>query len=77
MDPSERRLFLRVKPGHEEDLRTALRSPHEARFMLFDGLDGCMQVLFSTSFDRPWDAGAEGFDSILQHVEGYEDLGPS
>jgi hypothetical protein len=94
---SEFSLFFGVRPGHEDDMREALRtlqsspgyrpgdyempiaSIHEARFVQFDA---GKRLLFATSFDGPWDAYMEDFaskplqlfDSIFQHVEGYEGL---
>jgi hypothetical protein len=96
---SEFSLFFRVKAGHGETVRAALRnlqeSPgyrpgdygmaiatiHEARFVLFDD---DTRLAFITSFDGPWDAYMEDFftsgptlalfDSIFQHVEGYDGL---
>ena len=56
-----------------------IASIHEARFVLFDE---DTRLLFATSFDGSWDAYMEDFaakplqlfDSIFQHVEGYEGL---
>ena len=96
---SEFSLFFRVKPGHGEGLRAALRdlqetpgyrpgdygvairTIHEARFVLFDE---DTRLAFVTSFDGPWDAYMEDFftsgptlalfDVIFRHVEGYDGL---
>jgi hypothetical protein len=96
---SEFSLFFRVKPGHEDALREAVRTLqnhpgyrpgdyhiaiatiHEARFVLFDD---DTRLLFATSFDGPWDAYMDDFatsgptlqlfDTIFQHVEGYDGL---
>ena len=96
---SEFSLFFRVRPGHEEALREAVRTLqdhpgyrpgdygiaiatiHEARFVLFDD---DTRLLFATSFDGPWDAYMDDFatsgptlqlfDTIFQHVEGYDGL---
>lgn len=96
---SEFSLFFQVKPGHGGALREALAALqnhpgyrpgeynmaiatiHEARFVLFDD---DTRLLFSTSFDGPWDAYMEDFftsgptlslfDVVFEHVEGYEGL---
>jgi hypothetical protein len=59
----------------------AIPTIHEARFVLFDD---DTRLLFATSFDGPWDAYMDDFftsgptlqlfDSVFQHVEGYEGL---
>jgi hypothetical protein len=59
----------------------AIATIHEARFVLFDD---DTRLAFITSFDGPWDAYMEDFftsgptlalfDSIFQHVEGYDGL---
>ena len=96
---SEFSLFFRVRPGHGDALREAVRTLqdhpgyrpgdyqiaiatiHEARFVLFDD---DTRLLFATSFDGPWDAYMDDFatsgptlqlfDTIFQHVEGYDGL---
>src|ERR687894_2567641 len=71
---------LQASPGYRPgDYEVPIASIHEARFVLFDD---DTRLLFATSFDGPWDAYMEDFaskplklfDSIFQHVEGYEGL---
>jgi len=59
----------------------AIKTIHEARFVLFDD---DTRLAFVTSFDGPWDAYMEDFftsgptlalfDIIFRHVEGYDGL---
>jgi hypothetical protein len=66
------------RPG---DYGMAIRTIHEARFVLFDD---DTRLAFVTSFDGPWDAYMEDFftsgptlalfDVIFRHVEGYDGL---
>src|SRR3954453_12561794 len=66
------------RPG---DYGMAIRTIHEARFVLFDD---DTRLAFVTSFDGPWDAYMEDFftsgptlalfDLIFRHVEGYDGL---
>ena len=67
-------------PGYRSgDYDLPIASIHDARFVLFDD---DTRLLFATSFDGSWDAYMEDFaskplhlfDSIFQHVEGYEGL---
>lgn len=75
---SEFSLFFRVKPGHEGDLRQALRSLNEAHGYRpgdydlpvatihearFVLFDDESRLLFATSFDGTWDAYMEDFAS--------------
>ena len=71
---------LQHSPGYRPgDYALPIASIHEARFVLFDD---DTRLLFATSFDGPWDAymvdfaskPLKLFDSIFQHVEGYEGL---
>ena len=80
---SEFSLFFRVKPGHADAIREALRalqsSPgYRARdYHLpiatihearFVLFDGDTRLLFATSFDGPWDAYMEDFASKPLHL---------
>jgi hypothetical protein len=69
-------------PGYRPgDYQIAIATIHEARFVLFDD---DTRLLFATSFDGPWDAYMDDFatsgptlqlfDTIFQHVEGYDGL---
>ena len=73
---------LQHHPGYRPgEYHMAIATIHEARFVLFDD---DTRLLFATSFDGPWDAYMDDFftsgptlqlfDSIFQHVEGYEGL---
>jgi hypothetical protein len=73
---------LQNHPGYRPgEYQMAIATIHEARFVLFDD---DTRLLFATSFDGPWDAYMDDFftsgptlqlfDSIFQHVEGYEGL---
>ena len=73
---------LQNHPGYRPgEYQVAIATIHEARFVLFDD---DTRLLFATSFDGPWDAYMDDFftsgptlqlfDSIFQHVEGYEGL---
>ena len=71
---------LQSSPGYRPgDYEVPIATIHEARFVLFDD---DTRLLFATSFDGPWDAYMEDFasnplqlfDSIFQHVEGYDGL---
>jgi hypothetical protein len=71
---------LQAAPGYRPgDYELPIATIHEARFVPFD--DGT-RLLFATSFDGPWDAYMQDFaskplklfDSIFQHVVGYEGL---
>jgi hypothetical protein len=73
---------LQDTPGYRPgDYEVAIRTIHEARFVLFDD---DTRLAFSTSFDGPWDAYMEDFftsgptlalfDVIFRHTEGYEGL---
>jgi len=71
---------LQDAPGYRPgDYEMPIASIHEARFVPFDD---DTRLLFATSFDGPWDAYMEDFaakplklfDSIFQHVVGYEGL---
>jgi hypothetical protein len=73
---------LQDHPGYRPgDYNMAVATIHEARFVLFDD---DTRLLFATSFDGPWDAYMDDFatsgptlqlfDTIFQHVEGYEGL---
>jgi hypothetical protein len=73
---------LQDTPGYRPgDYGMAIRSIHEARFVLFDEDS---RLAFITSFDGPWDAYMEDFftsgptlalfDVIFRHVEGYDGL---
>src|SRR3954463_3670359 len=66
------------RPG---DYGMAIRTIHEARFVLFDD---DTRLAFVTSFDGPWESYMEDFftsgptlalfDVIFRHVEGYDGL---
>src|SRR4051812_20283668 len=69
-------------PGYRPgDYDVAIKTIHEARFVLFDD---DTRLGFFTSFDGPWDAYMEDFfnsgptlalfDVIFRHAEGYEGL---
>lgn len=75
---SEFSLFFRVKPGHEEAVRTAIQTlqnspgyrPGDYDLPIatihearFVLFDGDTRLLFATSFDGPWDAYMEDFAS--------------
>jgi hypothetical protein len=75
---SEFSLFFHVTPGHEDDLREALRAlqsspgyrPGDYELPIatihearFVLFDGDTRLLFATSFDGPWDAYMEDFAS--------------
>ncbi len=73
---------LQTTPGYRPgDYGMAIRTIHEARFVLFDD---DTRLAFITSFDGPWDAYMEDFftsgptlalfDVIFRHVEGYDGL---
>ena len=73
---------LQDTPGYRPgDYGMAIRTIHEARFVLFDD---DTQLAFITSFDGPWDAYMEDFftsgptlalfDVIFRHAEGYDGL---
>ena len=73
---------LQDTPGYRPgDYDVAIKTIHEARFVLFDD---DTRLLFATSFDGPWDAYMDDFatsgptlqlfDAIFQHVEGYDGL---
>lgn len=73
---------LQNHPGYRPgDYDIAIATIHEARFVLFDD---DTRLLFATSFDGPWDPYMDDFatsgptlqlfDTIFQHVEGYEGL---
>ena len=73
---------LQDTPGYRPgDYGMAIRTIHEARFVLFDD---DTRLAFVTSFDGPWDAYMEDFytsgptlalfDVVFRHVEGYEGL---
>ena len=73
---------LQETPGYRPgDYGMAIKTIHEARFVLFDD---DTRLAFVTSFDGPWDAYMEDFftsgptlglfDVIFRHVEGYEGL---
>src|SRR4051812_31315424 len=75
-------LSLQDTPGYRPgDYGMAIRTIHEARFVLFDD---DTRLAFVTSFDGPWDAYMEDFftsgptlalfDVIFRHVEGYDGL---
>ena len=75
---SEFSLFFRVRPGHENDLREAVRALQDSpgyrpgdydlpiatiHEARFVLFDGDTRLLFATSFDGPWDAYMEDFAS--------------
>jgi len=73
---------LQNTPGYRPgDYGMAIRTIHEARFVMFDDDS---RLAFVTSFDGPWDAYMEDFftsgptlalfDLIFSHVEGYDGL---
>jgi hypothetical protein len=73
---------LQETPGYRPgDYDVAIKTIHEARFVLFDD---DTRLAFVTSFDGPWDAYMEDFftsgptlelfDVIFRHVEGYDGL---
>src|SRR3954447_12967074 len=73
---------LQDTPGYRPgDYDVAIKTIHEARFVLFDD---DTRLAFVTSFDGPWDAYMEDFftsgptlglfDVIFRHVEGYDGL---
>ena len=73
---------LQETPGYRPgDYEVAIRTIHEARFVLFDD---DTRLAFVTSFDGPWDAYMEDFftsgptlalfDVIFRHTEGYDGL---
>jgi len=73
---------LQETPGYRPgDYGMAVRTIHEARFVLFDD---DTRLAFVTSFDGPWDAYMEDFfssgptlalfDAIFRHTEGYDGL---
>ena len=73
---------LQNHPGYRPgDYGIAIATIHEARFVLFDD---DTRLLFATSFDGPWDPYMDDFatsgptlqlfDTIFQHVEGYDGL---
>jgi hypothetical protein len=73
---------LQETPGYRPgDYGMAIRTIHEARFVLFDD---DTRLAFITSFDGPWDAYMEDFftsgptlalfDAIFRHTEGYDGL---
>ena len=75
-------LELQDTPGYRPgDYEVAIKTIHEARFVLFDD---DTRLAFVTSFDGPWDAYMEDFftsgptlalfDVIFRHVEGYDGL---
>jgi hypothetical protein len=73
---------LQDTPGYRPgDYDVAIKTIHEARFLLFDD---DTRLAFMTSFDGPWDAYMEDFftsgptlalfDVIFKHTEGYAGL---
>ena len=73
---------LQNTPGYRPgDYDVAIKTIHEARFVLFDD---DTRLAFVTSFDGPWDAYMEDFftsgptlalfDAIFGHTEGYAGL---
>ena len=73
---------LQETPGYRPgDHGIAIKTIHEARFVLFDD---DTRLAFMTSFDGPWDPYMEDFftsgptlalfDAIFGHVEGYNGL---
>jgi len=73
---------LQDTPGYRPgDYGMAIKTIHEARFVLFDD---DTRLAFITSFDGPWDAYMEDFftsgptlalfDVIFRHTEGYDGL---
>src|SRR3954463_5152007 len=75
-------LDLQKTPGYRPgDYGMAIKTIHEARFVLFDD---DTRLAFVTSFDGPWEAYMEDFftsgptlalfDVIFRHVDGYDGL---
>src|ERR671915_2302854 len=73
---------LQETPGYRPgDYDVAIKTIHEARFVLFDD---DTRLAFVTSFDGPWDSYMDDFftsgptlalfDVVFRHVEGYEGL---
>jgi len=73
---------LQDTPGYRPgDYELAIKTIHEARFVLFDD---DTRLAFVTSFDGPWESYMEDFftsgptltlfDVIFRHTEGYEGL---
>jgi len=73
---------LQDTPGYRPgDYGIAIRTIHEARFVLFDD---DTRLAFITTFDGPWDVYMEDFftsgptlslfDAVFQHCEGYGGL---
>ena len=73
---------LQETPGYRPgDYGIAIKTIHEARFVLFDD---DTRLAFMTSFDGPWDPYMEDFftsgptlalfDVIFRHVDGYSGL---
>jgi hypothetical protein len=73
---------LQQTPGYRPgDNGMAIKTIHEARFVLFDD---DTRLAFVTSFDGPWESYMEDFftsgptlalfDAIFRHVEGYDGL---
>src|SRR3954471_11710562 len=73
---------LQETPGYRPgDYGMAIKTIHEARFVLFDD---DRQLAFITSFDGPWDAYMEDFftsgptlalfDLVFRHTDGYAGL---
>ena len=73
---------LQNTPGYRPgDYDVAIKTIHEARFVLFDE---DTRLAFVTSFDGPWESYMEDFftsgptlslfDVIFRHTEGYEGL---
>jgi hypothetical protein len=73
---------LQNTPGYRPgDHGIAIKTIHEARFVLFDD---DTRLAFMTSFDGPWDPYMEDFftsgptlalfDAVFRHVEGYNGL---
>jgi hypothetical protein len=80
---SEFSLFFRVKPGHADAIREALRALQKSpgyrpgdydlpiatiHEARFVLFDGDTRLLFATSFDGPWDAYMEDFASKPLHL---------
>jgi hypothetical protein len=73
---------LQNTPGYRPgDYDLAIKTIHEARFVLFDD---DTRLAFVTSFDGPWDVYMDDFftsgptlalfDAVFRHTEGYEGL---
>ncbi len=73
---------LQNTPGYRPgDFGMAIKTIHEARFVLFDD---DTRLAFITSFDGPWDVYMEDFftsgptlalfDAVFRHTEGYDGL---